>query len=129
MVSASSSRLSSTRRMASRFMGDLWVGAAGAGQGELDGRAASDLAFGPDATAVARDDPLHGGQADAGAGKLGLVVKALEGSEELLGVSHVEAGTVVAHVVHGRVARPIDAEDHARRGLSAGELPGVAQQV
>jgi hypothetical protein len=36
----------------------------------VEGGAAVDGAFGPDATTVAFDDPPNGGQADAGAGKL-----------------------------------------------------------
>jgi hypothetical protein len=37
-------------------------------EGEVERGTGADSAFGPDAPAVAFDDPLHAGQADAGAG-------------------------------------------------------------
>ena len=55
-----------------------------------------DLALGPHAAAVAVNDALHRGEANAGAGKICRRVQPLEGAKELAGVSHVEARAVVA---------------------------------
>ena len=85
--------------------------------------------FGPDPAAVAADDALDGGEADAGSGELGGGVEALEGGEQLVGEGHVEAGAVVADVVDGGAAGLLAAELDARGGLVAGELPGVAEEV
>ena len=60
-------------------------------QGEVEAGAAVDGGFGPDFTAVAVDDALDGGEADAGAWELGLGVEALKGAEELGGAARVEA--------------------------------------
>src|SRR5580692_12400800 len=68
---------------------------------EVEGGALVDGAFGPDAAAVAFDDPLDAGQADAGAGELGDRVQPLERLEQLAGEGGVEAGPVVADVVAG----------------------------
>jgi len=57
----------------------LAVGAAV--EGEIERRAVIDLALGPDLAAVAVQDALHVGQADAGAGELGDGVQALERHE------------------------------------------------
>ena len=57
-----------------------------------------DGAFGPDAAAVAFDDPLDAGQADAGAGEVGDRVEPLERLEQLGGEGGIEAGPVVADV-------------------------------
>jgi hypothetical protein len=46
---------------------------------------------------VARYDTLDGRETDARTGELVLVVKALEDTEELVGVLHVKAGAVVLH--------------------------------
>ena len=50
-------------------------------QGEVKHRAAIHGGFGPDLAAVAVDDALGCGEADAGAGELGLGVQSLEGAE------------------------------------------------
>jgi hypothetical protein len=46
-------------------------------EGEVDGGAAADGAFGPGPAAVTVDDALDAGQADAGAGELAGVVQPL----------------------------------------------------
>jgi hypothetical protein len=51
---------------------------------------------------VAMDNPLDGGQADAGPFVLFGPVQALEDAEQLWGVAHVEAHTVVSHKVNDR---------------------------
>ena len=55
------------------------------------------LALGPHAAAVALGDPPHVGEADADALEILDPVQALEDSEELGRVGHVEADAVVAH--------------------------------
>src|ERR1017187_9921247 len=96
---------------------------------EVERRAPVHLRFGPDAPAVAVNDALHGGQADAGAWKFGRPVQALKGSEQRTSVCHIEAGAVVAHIKRGLAfgLRPTDF--NPRFGLFARELGGVAQQV
>src|SRR4051794_31911983 len=96
---------------------------------KVERRSLVDGPFGPDAAAVAMDDPLYRRQADPGALELGLVVEPLEGTEQLVGVRHVESRAVVADEVGARpvVLRSPDL-DHRVWGLG-GELPGVSQQV
>src|SRR5262245_42575535 len=72
----------------------------GGGQREVEGRALFRRGVGPDAAAVAADDALRGGEADAGALELLDGMQALEWAEELVGIRQVEAGTVVANVEH-----------------------------
>jgi hypothetical protein len=61
-----------------------------------------DLRLCPDAAAVARDQPLHGGEADAGPLELTRQVHTLEGAEQVPGVPHVEAGAVVGTLFPGQ---------------------------
>src|SRR6185312_4295664 len=68
-------------------------------QRELKIRAGPGRGIDPDPAAVASDDPLDRGEADAGAGKLLVAVEALERTEQAVGVLHVEAGAVVADEV------------------------------
>src|SRR3546814_1097065 len=65
-------------------------------EGEVEGGALAYLAGRPQAPAVLVDDPLNGGEADAGSGKLAGVVQALKGAKELVGMCHVETRSVVA---------------------------------
>jgi hypothetical protein len=48
---------------------------------------------------MAVDDAPHGGQADAPSFELARRMQALEGAKQLVGVGHVEPGTVVANKV------------------------------
>ena len=64
----------------------------------MKARAAAGLGLGPDVAAVAAHDALHRRQADAGAGEVVGAVQALEDAEQPVGIAHVEAGAVVAHV-------------------------------
>ncbi len=59
-------------------------------QGEVEGGAAADGAFGPDSPAVAFDDPPDAGQADAGAGELGNRVEPLERLEQFVREGRIE---------------------------------------
>ena len=102
----------------------------------------SGLALGPDAAAVALDDAVDGGQTDAGPLELGRLVQALERREEAVGVLHVEAGAVVAHVERGpapsaararpRCAPPTRDEYFqalpSRFSIAARKSPGRAKQ-
>ena len=72
------------------------------GEGEVEGGTGVDSALGPGAPAVAFDDPLDAGQADAGAGKLAGGVESLEGLEQLVRVGGFEANPVVAQVAADR---------------------------
>ena len=83
----------------------------------------------PYSPGVTLHDAVHRGEADTGALVLGSGVQALEGAEQLLGVRHVEAGAVVPDEEDALGALAVGADLDARRGLLAGELPGVAQQV
>ena len=76
------------------------------------------------------DDPLHGGETDAGAGELAREMEPLEGTEEPVHVRHVEARRRCR--ARSRSARPptLVIPNSIRAGrLPGGELPGVLQQV
>src|SRR4029077_2984931 len=64
---------------------------------EVKCRALVDRRFGPDAAAVALNDALDDGEADASAFKIFRSVQPLKNFEQLVGVLHVKAGAVVAH--------------------------------
>src|SRR3546814_3920742 len=98
-------------------------------EGEVEGGALAYLAGRPQAPAVLVDDPLNGGEADAGSGKLAGVVQALKGAKELVGMCHVETRSVVADEIGVLPLVAAAAELDAGRRAPGGELPGVAQQV
>jgi hypothetical protein len=56
-------------------------------------------------------------------------VQALKGSEELAGVCHVEAGTIIAHEIRHLPVHLRDAKFNPCVGVLAGVLPRVAEQV
>src|SRR6202521_5143870 len=96
---------------------------------EIEGGAFADGALGPDAAAVAVDDPLRGGQPDSCPRELTDRMQTLERGEQLAGMRHVETDAVVAHE-----ERPADhggGNPHfdAREGRLAAEFPGVPKQV
>src|SRR5438552_17943573 len=62
---------------------------------EIEGRAMPGLGVHPDLSVVPVEDALHDRQADAGAGEFALVMQALEGAEQAVGIVHVEADAVV----------------------------------
>src|SRR5436309_4606093 len=64
---------------------------------EEKGCALVQFRLGPDPSAVLVDDALADGQAHAGSFKVLHPVHALEHSEELAGVIHIEAGAIVAN--------------------------------
>src|SRR5205814_9086977 len=123
-VSVTSSGLSSTSRMTlfESVMVLLF-------QVEEEGRSMSGLGVHPDLAVVPAEDALHDREADARAGKLALVVQALEGAEQPVRVGHVEAHSVVGDkAVLLAVVLDHAHPDDGVLGL-AGELPGVLQQV
>src|SRR5687768_10691454 len=74
-------------------------------------------------------DPAYRGEADPGAGELGLIVETLERAEQPVGMRHVEAGAVVAHEENGAVVAGARAELDLRLRSPGGELPGVREEV
>src|SRR5690606_14198874 len=76
------------------------------GQREIERRSASGLGLRPDASAVPLDDLLDDGETHAHAFELARLVQSLEYTEELAGVTHVEAHAVVAHEVDA-LTRPL----------------------
>ena len=98
-------------------------------QGEIEGGALIDLGFGPDAAAVAVQDALHQGQADAGALVIFHRMQALEDAKQLVGVLHVEADAVIADEIDGFAVLPLAADFDAGRIALAGVLQRIAEQV
>lgn len=77
-----------------------------------------------------RQDPLRGHEADASSRELGVAVHALERTEELTGMLHVEADAVVPHVEATFAVRSFaaDFDDgvRCRRGVLVARNPGIA---
>src|SRR5688572_24277090 len=96
IVSSASSGLSSTSRISICSNSCIVVAPW---QREVERRAFVRPAFGPHAPAVARDDALHEGEADAGAREVLLIVQSLEDAEKLGGIARVEACAIVAYIV------------------------------
>src|SRR5690606_38124246 len=101
----------------------LQVGLRRFGEREVERGALAFDARGADGAAVALDDALDRGQADAVAGELFLRVQALERTEQLVGVGGREACAVVAHEELVAVAPDLD----PRLRAVAGDLPGIGQ--
>src|SRR5438105_1765111 len=93
------------------------------GECEIERGTRARAGLSPDAAAVAADDAVHGGQADAGALEFGRGVQPLEGLEKLVGEGHVESGAVVADVEDPRAAIGRRADPHPGFGLPGSELP------
>ncbi len=62
---------------------------------EEERRALADLAFGPDPSTMAPYDSLDGREPNAATLELVDAMKSLEDAVELVGMSHVEPGTIV----------------------------------
>src|SRR6185295_18354937 len=80
-------------------------------------------------TAVAMDDPLDGGEANAGTGELLGCVESLERTEQLRGVLHVEARAIVLDEVRRRAPDHGDTDLDPRGCMARRVLPRVADQV
>src|SRR6266550_5284264 len=96
---------------------------------EVEGGSLAYRAFGPDATAVAVDDPAGGGQPNAGPLEVALAVQPLKSPEQPVCIDHVEANSVVAHVNARLAIDGLGANLDPRFLLRPGELPGVVEQV
>src|SRR4051794_24140234 len=70
------------------------------GEREKEGGAATDSGVGPDPSAVANDDTLDCGQANAGTLKFVGMMKTLEHAKKLVRVLHVETHAIIAHEQH-----------------------------
>src|SRR3989442_9109061 len=68
---------------------------SGPSQGEVEGGSPIDCSLGPDPAAVPGDDAPHRRETDAGALEFGRGVQALEHTEHLVRILHIEARTVV----------------------------------
>src|ERR1700674_1791019 len=102
---------------------------ASASKDEVERRPLAHGALRPSSSAMPVDDPAYRGQPDASAWEFALAVQALEGTEKLVPVDHVEADPIVAHE-GARLAIHQLAPDLDRRGpLLARELPCVVDQV
>lgn len=96
---------------------------------EVERGAFSHCGFRPDRPAVRGNNPLHDTQADLFAFELRRSVQALERTEQLCRILHVEAGAIVAHEI-GRLAVAFGAADLDPCAPGAGrEFPGVPEQV
>ena len=98
-------------------------------KGEVEGRAFSRLSLGPHPAAVALDDPLHRGQADAVALKLVSTGEPLEGDKQFVRMGHVKTRPVVPDKT-GRLAGNVGHADFDDGfSLPGGILPGIAEEV
>src|SRR4029453_6612445 len=98
-------------------------------QGEQEGGPTAWCRLRPDPAAVPLDDPLDEGQSDPGPLVLVLAVQPLEDLEQLAGVAHVEAGAIVADVVHGLAVHLLGSYLDARDRLPVGVLDRVSEPV
>src|SRR6267378_3713079 len=96
---------------------------------EVERGALARLGIGPDPAAVPVDDPLHRRQPDPGALILVARVQALERAKELVGVRHVEAGAIVAHVENRAPVVTEAADLYAWLVRLGRELPCIPDQV
>ena len=64
-------------------------------QGETELRSPPHRSGGPDASSVPRDNPLYGRQSDAGSGKIGLRMKALEGAKQSVREQVVKSRAII----------------------------------
>src|SRR6478672_10103152 len=97
MVSSASKGLSSTSRIS--ICSNASIGLL-PWQGEIESCPFAGLALGPHAAAMARHDPMHQRESDAGSLKLGHVMQALKDPEQLCLIARVETGAVVADKIN-----------------------------
>src|SRR6185369_16546083 len=77
-------------------MSARWSSMRGTFRRKVECRALIHRGFGPDTAAVALDDTLHDCQTDAGTCEILCAMQPLKHVEQLVGILHVEADTVVA---------------------------------
>src|SRR5690349_5465649 len=98
----------------------------GDGEGEEESGAAGGQGLRPDAPAVALDDLLAEGEADAAARDLG--VETFEDREHRLGLGRGEPAAVVAHGEDPFAGAPLGRDVHAG-GLAAAEFDRIAEKI
>src|SRR5262249_24581000 len=83
-----------------------------------------------DLASVATDDALDGRQSDPGSFELVLLVKPLKYAEQLVGVLHVEADSIVSNADdHGVIVAIRAADLDFGVWPSSGELDAVGQEI
>jgi len=80
-------------------------------------------------SAVAANDPLYRGQTDPRARELLRPVQSLKGAKQLVCVGHVEASTVVAHIVNSFPIIISHAKFNTRCLPFACIFPGIFKKV
>ncbi len=75
------------------------------------------------------DNPLHGRQPDAGAGKLVSCVEALERPEKTRSVGLVKSRAIVTHEICSIAVRRLLAEFDFSLRAFRGKFPGIANQI
>src|SRR5947209_7609961 len=98
-------------------------------QREIENRSFSGLPFAPGLPSVPMHNPLHRCQADAMAFILMGRMQTLERSEQLVGVLHVEAHSVVPHEKRRFAPRRSAAKFNSRRVMLARKLPRISEQI
>src|SRR5262249_17180997 len=101
----------------------------GSCESEIECRAGIQFGLRPDPAPVFMDDPLDGGEADAGPFEILLAVQPLKNAKQLIAELHAEAYAVVSHE-NGRLA--IDfllIHLYYSLGARTRELHGVGQQI
>jgi hypothetical protein len=78
---------------------------------------------------VSVNNALHRGQSDPGSRELAHIVKTLEGTEKLIGVSHIESDAIILHKVDLLRIPEADSEFDTGVRLSRGKLPRIAEQI
>src|SRR5688500_2288723 len=126
MVSSASIELSSTSSISTCSNGSMDFLPR---QGEIERRALTGLAVGPNPPPMPRHDALHQCETHAGAGELAGAVQPLEHAEELPLVARIETRSIVAHE-EDMLLFVADGADLDHRLLPAGgELERVGEQV
>ena len=98
-------------------------------QAEIQRSALLGAALRPDSATMAKDDPADDGQADAGTGKFGFRMQALEHAEQLVSIVHVKSHSVVADKVDLLRALLVRPDFDPRRIARSGEFECIGQNV
>src|SRR5579859_44732 len=98
-------------------------------QNEVKCCSSSHFGFCPDSAAMAMNDLLDGCQSDSGAWKIAFIVKALEGAEQLIGIFHIESGTVVAHKVNCWLRMVLDAKFDPGIRVFGCKFPRISEKI
>ena len=99
-----------------------------AANGEEERGPLINFALRPDTPAMARDNSSDDRQPNTGAGEL-CSMQALEGSEQLVGISHVEADAIVADEVDSHAVADFCADRDDGPVPRPGIFDGIAEQI